>query len=383
MGGALVPVLLAVAAPLAAATPGAHAVSPLVVVPQPRDAPHPDATVVIGADQDTLGQGVSIWPAGALQAGANGYVTLSCRIDVHGLAETCRVIYETPRGRGFGGAALALRPTFKVAPRQGPDGPEPATLNIAVAFRAKAMESNLQQVFGSASAVAPEGSLDRSQNVGGHEINGRNLAIYNNRIATRRMTMMTEPAWVRAPGFADWAAAYPPAGGGAEGYVVVHCRVQSTGLLRNCAAVKETPVGRGFGKAALALVDRFQASPQAMAQAPHGAPVEVDVPIRFVPPGEAADRTVRAPVFLVGADPETLSTMLPTAAGGKGAVVACTAGSDGALGDCRVELTSPEGIDFDEAALRMASRLKINLWSAEASPVIGGTLHIPVRPPAD
>jgi TonB family protein len=383
MGGPVIPLLFALAAHGAPAS-GPREVSPLVVVPQPKDAPHPDATVVVGSDQDSMrGQAVSIWPAGALQAGANGYVTLACRIDAHGLAEACRVIYENPRGRGFGKAALALRPTFKVAPPRGPDGPEPATLNIAVAFRAKAMQSNFQDVFRVASgrAAVPEDSLDPSQNVGHHEMNGRNLVVYDNPITTRRMTMLTEPAWGRAPGFDAWASAYPAAGGGVEGYVVVHCRVQASGALQRCAVVKETPVGHGFGKAALALAARFQASPQAMAQAPHGAPVEVDVPIRFAPPAEAADRTVRAPVFLAGADPESLAhTLPPGRSGSQGAVVTCKVAADGALSDCGIELTSPDGLDFDEAAVRLASRLRVNLWSAEASPVVGGTIHLPVRP---
>jgi len=47
---------------------------------------------------------------------------------------------------------------------------------------------------------------------------------------------------------------------------------------------------------------------------------------------------------------------------------------------CAIEYTSPDGIDYDEAAVKLASRLRINLWSAEASPVLGGVIHIPVKP---
>lgn len=372
------------AAATTAAAPVDKEVSPVVVVPIPKDAPHPDATVVVGADQDSVGsQGVSIWPAGALAAGANGYVTLACLIDVHGLAETCRVAYEQPQAKGFGKAALALRPTIKVQPHMGPDGPEPATMNVAIAFRSKLMDSNYQEQLRAsmgAGAVMPEGSMDPTQNVGHHEINGRNLMIYNNPIATRRLTMMTEPAWASAPGFDDWAAAYPAQGGGAEGYVVVHCRVLRTGALQGCAAVKEGPVGRGFGKAALALAAKFQVSPEAMAAAPHDAPVEVDIPIRFAPPAQSGDRTVRAPVWLAGYDPVSrLSALPPGRPDSPGSVVTCQVAQGGALTGCALELTSPDGIDFDEAAVKLAAGLKMNLWSAEAGPVQGGTVHLAIR----
>lgn len=359
--------LLAAAATQAQSAPGGRQVSPVVVTAPPKDAPRADATVEIGSDQDS--SGVVIWPAGALQAGVSGYVTLACRVDAHGLAETCRVAYESPRGRGFGAAALALRPTFKLAPKVGPDGPEPVDLNIAVSFRARPLEANLQEVMASA--------------MGSMQVNGRTIMIHNNPMVTRPMTMMTEPAWAEAPDFDAWAAAYPPEGGGAEGYAVAHCRVDRTGALSHCTVAKEVPAGRGFGKAAVTLASRFRASPQAMASAPHGAPVEVDVPVRFPPPPQAADRTVRAPLWLAGADPQSLARELPPPRDGgkpgRGALVQCHVGAGGALTGCAVELTSPEGMEFDDAAVRLASRLRMNVWSAEAGPVVGGVVHLPVR----
>jgi len=108
----------------------------------------------------------------------------------------------------------------------------------------------------------------------------------------------------------------------------------------------------------------------------------VDVPIRFPPPGEARDHVVRAPVWRAGFDPQSQMRDFPLATakpGSPGAVVRCTVADDGGLTGCGVELTSPDGIDFDEAAVRFASRLKMNLWSAEASPVKGGEVHLPVR----
>jgi TonB family protein len=220
-------------------------------------------------------------------------------------------------------------------------------------------------------------------NLGHHEVNARDLDIVHNPVAMRRLTMIDTPAWVSAPTFDDLAAAYPAAGGGVEGYVVAHCGVKPTGVLMGCAAVKETPVRHDFAKAALSLIPQFRVSPEALAQAPHGAPLEVDVPIRFPPPGEATDRTIRAPVWLAGYDPATLMQQFPaqvaTRKNSPGAIVQCQVGADGALTGCRIELTSPDGIDFDEAAVKLASRAKMNLWSAEAGPVQGGVVHLPVR----
>ncbi|HEX3699805.1 MAG TPA: hypothetical protein VHV27_03940 [Phenylobacterium sp.] len=368
------------------AEPG-KVVSPLVVLAPRKTPPPADATVQVGSDSDHIGgQDVSIWPAGARERGVSGHVTLTCQIDDRGLAETCAVAYEDPPGQGFGAAALALRPTIKLAPRQGPRGPVAASMNIAVNFTSSEAESNLRylQTISRAVQTDPGGGMTTRQ----HQpvINGPNLMIRHNPVAMRGVTLLDWPAWARAPGFDDVAGVYPAQAGGAEGYVVVHCRVGEAGALGHCGLVKELPVGKGFGKAALALAPRFQVSPDTMAQAPRGAPVEVDVPVRFAPPTEAKDRTVRAPVWLAGAGPDSLA-IPPEAharANSPGALVKCEVAADGALTDCAIELTSPDGIDFDEAAVKLASRLKMNLWSAEAGPVEGGIVHVPVRlSPAD
>jgi hypothetical protein len=39
----------------------------------------------------------------------------------------------------------------------------------------------------------------------------------------------------------------------------------------------------------------------------------------------------------------------------------------------------PEGLGFSEAVAKLATGLKINLWSADASPVDGGKLRVEMR----
>jgi hypothetical protein len=127
---------------------------------------------------------------------------------------------------------------------------------------------------------------------------------------------------------------------------------------------------------------RFRISQQ-VANPFHSDPVLVDVAVRFQPP-DKLDRTVMAPVWLAGVDPEKAPRVFPpeaVAAGlttGRG-VARCTVAADGTMADCAPEPGEPEGLGFSEAAAKLASGMKMNLWGADAAPVVGGTVHIPIR----
>ena len=92
--------------------------------------------------------------------------------------------------------------------------------------------------------------------------------------------MLNAPHWVAAATFDDLAAAYPAKGGGVEGYAAAHCGVERTGALAGCEIIQEQPRGRDFGRAALKLALKFRLDPATVAQAPKGAPLFVNVPIR-------------------------------------------------------------------------------------------------------
>ena len=62
-----------------------------------------------------------------------------------------------------------------------------------------------------------------------------------------------------------------------------------------------------------------------------------------------------------------------------GSLVQCQVAGDGSLTGCETELTSPDGMDYDRAAVALASRLRMTLWSAEAGPVAGGVVHVLVK----
>src|SRR5471030_845086 len=217
---------LAAAAAPAPDTP-ARTVSPVTVTSQGPKPPI-DATVDMQSDDKASGEFVAIWPGAAYRAGADAKVILSCKINIHGLAEWCGIKSESPAGKGFGAAALQMRPTFKLKPAMGADGPMEAMMTIAVKFK------------------APDPQFDSGTNF---------LA---NRMPMNAVTMLSRPVWAEAPSFSDLAAAYPAQGGNQEGYVVAHCQVLSSGLLKNCQMVKEFPAKKGFAHAAMGIVHKFK-----------------------------------------------------------------------------------------------------------------------------
>jgi TonB family protein len=355
--------LMAAAAP--PALPPPRVVAPVVVTPMPKESPPVDATVDMAGDADSpRHQGVSIWPAGAYYERRSGAVTLTCWINVEGLADWCRVAFERPTGRGFGEAALATRPHIRVAPRKGPDGgPIAGLMNIGMTFNAPNTE--VQE-----SPSAPNRtSLQRGA-----------MGISYNPLPTTRITLMNNPVWAQTPSFEALDRAYPEKGDGATGFVVAHCRVHDDGRLSACKVATEAPDKQGFGAAALKLATDFRVQPQIMARAPKGQPVEVEVPIRFAPPGAA--RTVSAPAWVQGVDPDAAPKLFPPEAAAKGltsghGVARCVVGADGALTACAPDGDDPEG--FSAAAAKLAGAMRMNLWSADARPVEGGVVYVGMR----
>lgn len=366
--------LFAAVAPAAAP----NTISPLTVT-GPEEGPPIAAAIEVGGSDDFIGDYVAIWPSLAYQTGANGRVTLSCLVDVHGLAEWCKVASETPKNKGFGRAALQLRPTFKLEPAKGPDGaPVNAVMSINVGFRAPKKD-----------AVGTWGTQAQVRSTTDFKNMARAAqSIAGNPLAMRAVTMLDNPVWAEAAGFEDLALAYPAKGGGVEGYAAAHCMVERSGAqaggLRHCQIIKETPREAGFGAAALSLTSQFRVATASLAKAPRGAPVWVDIPIRLPPPARIADRTVMAPVWIVSMDPNARPKVFPPEAQDSGVtagrgVARCTVGPDGSMTACVPEPGEPDGLGFSEAAAKLASTMKMNLWSADGAPVEGGVVHIPIR----
>jgi TonB family protein len=355
------------AAPSATAPPStpapAQALQPKTVspveVPQPTKASPPDVKIDMQGSDDDLEQQVVIWPGAAYQAGRRGLVTLRCLVDAHGLAERCNVASESPEGKGFGKAALELRTTLKIPPTMGPDGPVASVKTISLTFK------------------PPERNFEMKKVMSGDTFGA------GNPLAMRAVTMLDYPMWAQAASFDDLARAYPAKGGGEEGYAAVHCRVQHSGSLTDCEAIKEVPEGKDFGKAAVALAAKFKVAPQ-LAQARHRDQLWVDIPIRLPPPAQAVERTVTSPAWITGFDRKAAPKLFPPEAVASGltsgrGVARCVVAADGALTQCAPEAAEPAGLGFSEAAAKLASTMKMNLWSTDGAPVEGGVVHIPIR----
>jgi TonB family protein len=374
--------LFAAAAPAPPATPPdpGNTVSGVTVSAPPKAPATVGATVeVAGDDEGRRGNYVVIWPAAAYRTAVEGHVTLACKIDVHGLAEWCQVASQTPADKGFGAAALELRPTFKLEPAKGPDGaPVSAMMSIKVDFKPPDPQFDRDKMFQEL----------RTMKENPWTAGDMTFKNQSNPLAMRDVTMLDSPVWVQAANFDDLARAYPAKGAGVEGYAAVHCRVERSseqaGVLKACQIIKESPDGHDFGKAALGLAPRFRVDPAVLAKAPNRTALWVDVPIRLPPPAQLADRTVNAPIWLVSLDPEAASRFFPKKAAVNGltagtGVARCTVAADGSMADCEAEPGLPDGMEFSYVAARLATAMKMNLWSADGAPTEGGVVHIPIQ----
>ena len=343
---------------------------------------HPDAIVnSAGGSDEAIGEYVAVWPGRAYHGGKDGRVSLNCLIDVHGLAEWCKVAAETPPGLGFGRAALELRTTFKLKPAQGPDGaPVAKVMSVNVGFKQPDFQFDAAEFE---RELRAHHSSNAGRDIG--DMAPVDIPYSGNRLDLHRLTMIDDPEWVAAPDFDDVAAAYPAQGGGIEGYAAMHCQVvrggKDAGRLRYCESLKEDPHGREFAHAALSLMGKFRIRPESLAHAPQGAPLWVDVPVRLPPPKTPADRMVAAPVWLVNVDPALTWKVFPKAAAARGLTrgvgqARCQIAVDGGLANCTPEGADPDGAGFPTAAAQVAPLMRMNLWSADGGPVEGGAVEV-------
>src|SRR5580658_4034792 len=81
-----------------------------------------------------------------------------------------------------------------------------------------------------------------------------------------RAADLDDPVWAQAPDRSDWVKAYPTeaAKAGLSGDVKLKCAAGASGQLQNCSVLQETPIGQGFGAAALSLSAEMALKPNGL-----------------------------------------------------------------------------------------------------------------------
>lgn len=285
-----------------------------------------------------------VFPVAAVKAGKDGAATIHCRVTVDGFLDRCVVISETPEGLGFGPAALALAPQFRMSPMI--RGGKPQTGEVTV------------------------------------PINWKGLSGAGLRTVSKER-LLIDPPWKQAPTSAQVDAAWPKGAAGLDaGQAAIRCRLKTGGALRGCEVISELPAGKGFGKAALVLADQFLVSLDPNDNKLAGM-IQVDVPVRFRAPGSTTRKLTR-PRWIRAADPEAMAAAFPEAARKAGVtvgtgVVSCLVTAEGRLTDCEAVREEPLNLDFAAAAMTVAGTMRMNLWTTEGDPVDGQRIRLPVR----
>ena len=194
----LAAVAVAAAPQAAAATPAPPTpVAPVTIAPPRPDEGAPvNARVDVPSDDNTRG-GIwsSVWPESAYRNRISGHVVLSCNVDAYGLAEACRVAYENPLKQGFGAAALQLRPTLKLKPAIGPDGPTDSIMRIAVEF--KAPDPRID--FGMNREGGPVGER-AGPTMPGSQQEYSDITQFGGTLVRRSVAMLNNPVWASTVG---------------------------------------------------------------------------------------------------------------------------------------------------------------------------------------
>ena len=308
----------------------------------------PDWKPAMVIRQPTAEEIHAVWPVEAKARGLGGKAAVACTVNVHGLTEGCHVQSESPSGMGFGGATLLLAPAYIF---------RPATLATGPVASPTLIRANFVWAGTPGEGEPPSGTF----------------------------TMINRPIWATAPGFAALGSAYPKAGDGGVGVVVLRCRVMKTGRLRACELIREEPEAKGFGAAAKGLTPAFQLAVDPDFTALKGLAM-VTLTIRLIDPAseDFTQRRIASPVWTAGPDAGRAQKLFPATAAAQGlktglGVARCVVAADGGLVDCASRPATPEGVGFSEAAVDVARVMKMSPWTSGGGPVDGAIVNLPIR----
>lgn len=280
----------------------------------------------------------AVWPVKASERGVGGKTTVTCIVTTAGALANCSVLSESPRGFGFGEAALLLTPSFVMKPATSNGVPEASKVAIPINF------SN-------------EGGL----------------------IPGERIKIATWLPWSATPSYAELAAARPASGAAGSAHVVMRCDVKRNGRLEACATI----AGRGYARQAQRLFKEFQVSPAAMS----AQPLEntyINLAMQFpASTGVSGIRYVNEADWTRLPDPSLVAKIYPRAAQAAGVrrgrtLLDCNVGETGYLQHCEVLSETPDAMGFGKAAVAVATTMSVNLWSRDGLPTYGGHVKLPL-----
>lgn len=182
----------------------------------------------------------------------------------------------------------------------------------------------------------------------------------------------------KAPSVQDMVSVYPAKArsAGVGGSVVLSCTVRYTGDLTQCAAIQEEPRGYEFGAAARKLANSMQAAPGA-------AGPDARLRVSFSPEVlGSSPPLLTKPLWAALPSPSEFQTTFPKTENGVNRVrvaLACGVQAGGALTDCAVQTEEPAGQGYGEGALALASKFRVEPWTADGQPTAGARVLVPIR----
>lgn len=300
---------------------------------------------------------LSVWPDEALRRGQGGRATIKCKVNVQGGLFDCLVVQESPAGAGFGGAALIMTPQLLMRPAQRNGQPVVSEVTIPINFEAPGAQT-------------------------GSRIPGGTSFSHDVSLPQR---VLTDIPWTQAPTYAETVAAYPAKAReqGVGGRVALTCFFGRSGAIASCDVLREEPEGFGFGKAARALARSF-AGPEAAddGKPVQGASVQIGVAFdrRMLTATVPVTGRVRWAALPSGEEfAARFATISSVGVEEVRVLLGCTIDAHGDLQGCKVEREEPGGSAFGEAALTLAPKFRVRIWSDEGLPMIGGIVRVPIR----
>lgn len=291
----------------------------------------------------------ALFPAQAIKKGADGRATISCIVTVQGALRACEVLEQSPAGLGFGDAALALTPQLLFRPALKDGKPVEATVRIPINWSG-------------VSEMDPTATPPQSVKV------------------------FTNLPWRAAPSVSDVLGAYPEKAREAKigGMAVLDCRIGKDGSLSHCRSVRQEPTGYGFGLAAKELAPLFN-TPVEMADGGTAAGARAHLNVAFSADMlDGARPVIGKPMWVGVPQVRDMAAVIPEAA--KKAqvyqsrvVLECEVVAEGAIDRCSAVSQDLEGLGYGDAAVALSKYFRLEVWTEEGLPVVGGRVRLPLR----